>query len=151
MLEHLQKTNPSERWLKGMFRTHLQMLKGEDLVVNFDLKSAGKLTLEGVMNAYGHLIYVDQENNYGEYLSIATTLTSVINEKMMEVVQEVFAQIKASWFILEDIEDQNYERAAQTAFQLGVSLLSFEPRASKVWCTWVDEVLEYTDSQEDAE
>jgi hypothetical protein len=149
MIQYLQHANPARIWLREQFQTSLRLVSGRLIVIRFDLASCGR---EGIWDADKIMTYfdptflVDKEDDYGEYLSIASTVADVLNQRMELEAAEILAQIKISFSILDALRCQFYRTAYAETAHLAQRLLPYDPRASQIWSSWIDTVFEHIKS-----
>lgn len=149
MLQNLEDTNPSAEWLRQQFQAKLDLIGGKQIVIRFDMYiQADMFDAEKVIEECGDSILADIEKDYGEFLSVASTIATVLNQKMNIVASAVIDQCALSREIVFALVQEDYRKAAVLADNLIVSLLIFEPQASKVWTEWIDKVYIFIDSRD---
>ena len=148
MLQNLTDTNPRKRWLGESFKVKLDLIGGRSIVINFDMHTdADMFDTERVIKEFGDSILADIEKEYGEFLSVASTIATVLNNKMQIIADEVVRHYSTSDRILQALEHEDYYNAAQLLDELVVSLIIFEPQASAIWTEWVYKVYTFIDTQ----
>lgn len=150
MLEFLQDTNPATIWLRERFSTSLRLVGGKLIVVRFYLYECApdgfKWDADKVITHCTPEFLVDIEDNFGEYLSLASTVADVLNERMQLQTDVILAQVKMSFAILDALSADDYKDAHMLTGELGKSLLLYDPRASDVWSGWFELVFQTIDS-----
>lgn len=131
-LEFLKQTNPAYRWIKERFQIHLGGLKnGNAIIIFFDLESCGsygyRFNEDIIEEKFSHCI------DPAEYENIALRL----NEKMVNLAQDVFSQIKTAQDILDALSAKRYYIANLLIIKLTDHLLRYEEQATPIWGDWV--------------
>lgn len=153
MRDFLRKTNPAEIWLGEKFQTELRLANGKLIVLRFDLQSASdngyRFDTEKVVEQFGDSILACQETNYGEYLNVAATIADVLNTRMTILAQRVLGHSRMSLFLLDALDLSAWSTARQILCRLAESLDDLDhPRAEQIWGKWVQQVVQYVDSQD---
>lgn len=149
MIQHLQHANPARIWLRERFQTSLRLVSGRLIVIRFDLASCGREGIwdaDKVMTHFDPTFLVDKEDDFGEYLSIASCIAAVLNQRMQLEADEILSHLKMSFSILDALQAEDYAAAYLLTGTLGMRLLPYEPRASAIWSGWVDRVFEHIKS-----
>ena len=143
MDQYLRDANPARIWLREQFQTSLRLVSGRLIVVRFDLASCGRKGIwdaDKIMTYFDPTFLVDKEDDFGEYLAIASTVAHVLNEKMALEAEEILSHLKMSFLILDALQAEDYEEAYLLSGKLAVRLLPYDPRASNIWSDWIEKV-----------
>ena len=146
-MEQLRATNPAETWLAQQFKVQMNAANGGVILVRFDLKSAGlsgyRFDDYSVIEHFGHLILVDKDKDYGEYLNIAGTIAGVLNEQIEEQARIVLQQARESLLILDALDIGDAEIARYLGIKLGESLYYYGTFADRIWGKWLESVADH--------
>lgn len=149
MLQNLKDTNPCDIWLAEKFAGTLDLVNGRSIVIKFNIdKNINIFNTEKVIKEFGDGILADIENEYGEFLSVAATMATTLNDKISIITNEVIWQSETSCAILRALEREDYYHAAQSLEELVTSLLIFESKAEPIWTRWVDNVCQFIKAQD---
>lgn len=141
MLQNLEDTNPALMWLDCKYRVDLRLTNGQLIVVRFDRHTPRNFfNAEKIIKHYGNAIVANKETDYGEYLSVASTIADVLNQKMQIVMREVESHAGMSYLILDTLASKDKKQARQCAILLTELLLGYDPEASSVWGNWLKSV-----------
>lgn len=147
MLQKLIDTNPGHAWMQEKFKFELEMASGKTIRVSFDMNCHSYLfDAEKVIDQFGDGILADIEKDYGEYLSIASTIANVLNTRMEDIALEICSHRKAANLILAALSTKDYQDALEGVTLLCNSLKLYNPRAIEVWGTWLLGLIKYIES-----
>lgn len=155
MLSHLRDTNPALIWLEERFKTTLSLANGQTIIVRFDISTTGKPTsffdAEKVIKHFGDAILADEEKEYGEYLSVASTIADVLNQKMSQVGAEIAAHVALAHEVITSIGNRDMTNACLVALHLTNALKEYSPTSDTIWAIWLREVVTYTQGEIDGD
>lgn len=148
-LQPLREWNPAKLWLREQFQTSIRLVNGHLIVVRFDIVSASTFTGNVVDHNMGRYLLDDdmkdhvRKNPSGAeyYADICGAIADSLNDKMRMMRDTVLGHSKMTFKILDALSSGDNASAYALTLNLGAELLDFEPRASKVWGGWVDEIL----------
>lgn len=147
MIQYLTNTNPAGKWLQGKFQTSLRLVNGQLIVLRFDVASCGtqgfKWTADKVIAKFDPTTLVDKETDYGEYLSMASTIADVLNQKMQLVANDVLEQVRMSLDVLGALSLGDRLSAYVLAVRLTNRLLIYSPESDRIWSAWIENVIDY--------
>jgi len=147
MLQKLIDTNPAHAWMREKFKFELEMASGKTIRISFDMNCYDYyFDAEKVIDQFGDGILADIEEDYGEYLSIASTIANVLNRKMESIAADVSTHYQASGMILESLLAEDYDQALVGVELLCNSLKLYNPRAIEIWGAWIMELMKYVES-----
>ena len=151
MLYQLRTTNPASKWLREKFWTTLMLANGHQITLWFDLASCGKegykWDADKVITRLDPTFLVDKETEFGEYLSLASTVADVLNQRMDIISKDVMGHARESLRILEAISAENKTVAYLKTVALASRLVAYGSIANTIWGDWIAKVAEFTKPQ----
>lgn len=144
MLNQIKDSDPSLLWIRSNFSVSFVMSNGQEMKLDFSINPAPRMYDAATIIAdMPEAILVDIDKDFGEYLSVASTVANMINDKMKVVIKEVVEHCRCAFKIRCALRDDKLDKASLLVDWLIDQLQLHEPLAGDVWAQWLADVLDY--------
>ena len=148
MLNQITQTLPSLSWMKSNFSVVFIASNGEEIKVSFPLNPAPRMYDAAlVIEKMPQAILADIDEDFGEYLSVASTVANMINDKMKVLIKEVVEHNRCASKVIAALNENKLNKASLLVDRMIDDLQQYEPTAGDVWAEWLALTLDYIESR----
>ena len=148
MLNKLKSSAPTLLWMRSNFTIVSRLSNGEEVELSFTLNpTPPTYDAAKVIECIPQAILADIDEDFGEYLSIASTVANTINDKIKIVVKEVVEHCRCANKIINTLHNDELDKASLLVDCLIDLLIPYDPLAGDLWAQWLADTLDYIESR----